>query len=122
MQHELQNMPSSKVPVWFERKFEFTFPVEHYPNLCVRLRGTPARLEEMVRGISREVLVAKLGEKWSVQEHVGHLLDLEQLWAARVDDFLSDRKTLTVADLKPTIMRDNCQRFLLSSAQRDFSC
>lgn len=92
-------MPLSKVPVWFERKFEFTFPVEHYPNLCVRLRGTPARLEEMLRGVSREVLVAKPGEKWSVQEHVGHLLDLEPLWAARVDDFLSDRETLTVADL-----------------------
>ena len=53
----------------------------------------------MVRGISREVLVAKSGETWSLQEHVGHLLDLEPLWAARVDDFLSDRETLTVADL-----------------------
>jgi uncharacterized damage-inducible protein DinB len=92
-------MPLSRVPIWFERKFEFAFPVERYPNLCVRLQGTPARLEEMVRGISREVLVAKPGEKWSVQEHVGHLLDLEPLWTARVDKSLSDRETLTVADL-----------------------
>ena len=28
------------VPVWFERKFDFTFPVELHPNLCARLRGT----------------------------------------------------------------------------------
>jgi len=89
----------SRVPVWFERKFVFTFPVEQYPNLCVRLRGTPVRLEEMFRGVSRDVLLDKPGDKWSAQEHAGHLLDLESLWMARVDDFLADRGTLTVADL-----------------------
>jgi uncharacterized damage-inducible protein DinB len=89
----------SQVPVWFERKFEFTFPVEQYPNLCVRLRGTPARLDEIVRGVSHDVLVEKPGEKWSAQEHAGHLLDLESLWLARVDDFLTGGDTLTVADL-----------------------
>ena len=89
----------SQIPAWFERKFDFTFPVEQYPNLCVRLRGTPARLEEITRGVSREVLIAKTGDKWSAQEHAGHLLDLESLWTARVDDFLTDSQTLTVADL-----------------------
>jgi uncharacterized damage-inducible protein DinB len=89
----------SQVSVWFERKFDFTFPVEQYPNLCVRLRGTPARLEEILRGVSRDVLLCKPGGKWSAQEHAGHLLDLESLWMARVDDFLADRGTLTVADL-----------------------
>jgi hypothetical protein len=89
----------SSVPVWFERKFDFTFPVEQYPNLCVRLRGTPARLEEILRGVSREVLVNKPADKWSAQEHAGHLLDLEPLWAARVDDFLRGGDTLTAADL-----------------------
>jgi hypothetical protein len=89
----------SQVPVWFARKFDFTVPVEHYPNLCVRLRGTPVRLEDMLRGISREVLVSKSGEKWSAQEHAGHLLDLESLWVARVDDFLANRDTLTIADV-----------------------
>ena len=89
----------SQVPVWFERKFVFTFPVEQYPNLCVRLRGAPARLEEIFRGVSRDVLLDKPGDKWSAQEHAGHLLDLESLWMARVDDFLADGATLTVADL-----------------------
>ena len=37
----------SQVPIWFERKFESSFPVELLPNLCARLRGTPARLEEL---------------------------------------------------------------------------
>ena len=89
----------SRVPAWFERKFEFTFPVEQYPNLCVRLRGTPARLEEMLRGVAQQALVRKPGDKWSVQEHAGHLLDLEPLWLARVDDFLREGDTLTAADL-----------------------
>jgi uncharacterized damage-inducible protein DinB len=84
---------------WFDRKFEFGFPPEQHPNLCVRLRGTPARLEEIVRGCSREVLVRKPQEKWSAQEHAGHLLDLEPLWMARVNDFLSSRSELTTADL-----------------------
>jgi uncharacterized damage-inducible protein DinB len=90
---------SSRVPPWFERKFDFTFPVEQYPNLCVRLRGTPVRLEEMLRGLKRDELLRKPGEKWSAQEHAGHLLDLEPLWVGRVDDFLKDTDTLTVADL-----------------------
>ncbi|MBI3477016.1 MAG: DinB family protein [Acidobacteria bacterium] len=88
-----------QAPIWFERKFEFTFPVELLPNLCARLRGTPARIEELVRGASREVLARKPGEKWSAQEHVGHLLDLESLWLARVDDFLTEGAELTAADL-----------------------
>ena len=89
----------SQVARWFERRFEFTFPVEQYPNLCVRLRGTPARLDEILRGAGRDVLIAKQGDKWSVQEHVGHLADLEPLWAARVEDFLVDGDKLTAADL-----------------------
>src|SRR5262252_2945082 len=90
----------SQVPAWFERKFEFAFPVEQYPNLCVRLRGTPVRLEEMVRDVQRSLLIAKPGDKWSAQEHAGHLADLEPLWMARVDDFLKEGgDTLTAADL-----------------------
>jgi len=92
-------MPATNVPAWFDRKFDFTFPVEQYPNLGVRLRGTPARLEEMVRGVPRETLIRKPSGKWSAQEHAGHLLDLEPLWAVRVEDFLRDGTTLTVADL-----------------------
>ncbi|MGO9086798.1 MAG: DinB family protein [Candidatus Sulfotelmatobacter sp.] len=90
----------SRVPAWFERKFEFSFPVDIYPNLAARLRGAPARLEESMRGYSHEILVRKEGEKWSAQEHAGHLLDLEPLWVARVEDFITGGTELTVADLQ----------------------
>ena len=98
-ENNLNNTAVSQIPSWFERKFEFIFPVEHYPILCVRLRGTPARLEEMLHEVSRGALIRKPTNKWSAQEHAGHLLDMESLWMARVDDFLTDQHTLTVADL-----------------------
>ena len=90
----------SQVPRWFERKFEFSFPVELYPNVLARLRGTPARVEEMLRGRSREVLVSKPQGKWSAQEHAGHMADLEPLWLARVGDYVNASAQLTVTDLQ----------------------
>jgi uncharacterized damage-inducible protein DinB len=90
----------TQVPIWFERKFEFSFPVELFPNLCARLRGTPARLEETLRDRPHQILISKVQEKWSAQEHAGHLLDLEPLWLARVEDYVSDAGQLTVADLR----------------------
>jgi uncharacterized damage-inducible protein DinB len=87
--------------VWFDRKFELGLPREAFPDIRERVRGTPARLEERVRGLSREVLTRRSGDAWSVQENVGHLLDLESLWAARMEELLRggvDR--LSVADLQ----------------------
>jgi uncharacterized damage-inducible protein DinB len=89
----------SQVAKWFERKFEFSFPVELYPDLCVRLRGAPARLEEIVRGCPAARMTRAPQGKWSAQEHAGHLLDLEPLWMARVEDYLAGKSQLTVADL-----------------------
>jgi hypothetical protein len=54
----------------------------------------------MIRGCAHEILVHKPQEKWSAQEHAGHLLDLESLWMQRVEDFLRGGTELTAADLK----------------------
>ncbi|HTW57953.1 MAG TPA: DinB family protein [Terriglobales bacterium] len=90
----------SRVSVWFERKFDFSFPLELYPNVLIRLRGAPARLEEMVRDHPAKILIRKENQKWSAQEHAGHLADLEPLWLARLEDFTTGGAELTVADLK----------------------
>src|SRR5690242_537932 len=96
---------SSKAPaaprrVWFERKFALGLPADSFPDLIERIRGTPARLEERVRGIDPATLVRRAGEAWSIQENVGHLGDLESLWAGRLDDFLQGLDRLRVADLQ----------------------
>jgi len=84
---------------WFKRKFSFNLPVEMLPNVVERVRGTPARLEELTRGISPELLTRRDGDKWSIQEQAGHLLDLEELGMNRLDDFEAGRDPLTAADL-----------------------
>jgi hypothetical protein len=47
-----------QVPIWFEGKFEFSSPVELLANLCARLRGTPARFEDVPHGRSHTILIA----------------------------------------------------------------
>lgn len=87
--------------VWFTRKFSFDhLPLWMYPNLVERLRGTPARLEDLTRNVSPELLTRRDGDKWSMQEHAGHLLDLEKLGMDRLDDYEAGRETLRAADLE----------------------
>ena len=84
---------------WFKRQFSFDLPIEMFPNIVERVRGTPARLEELTQDISRELLTRRDGDKWSIQEQAGHLLDLEELGMKRLDDFEAGRDRLAAADL-----------------------
>ncbi|MCH9001990.1 MAG: hypothetical protein IIC02_05390 [Planctomycetes bacterium] len=45
---------------WIDRKFSFDFPASKFPDLLERWRGTPARLEERVSGLSRDVLIRRV--------------------------------------------------------------
>jgi uncharacterized damage-inducible protein DinB len=83
---------------WVERKFSFEFDVRTYPDVVERFRGTPARIDERARGLSREVLTKSDGG-WSIQENVGHLVDLEPLWDGRLADFLDGKTILRAADI-----------------------
>lgn len=85
--------------LWTERAFSFTIPVELFPNVLERVRGTPARLEELLGPLPREVLTRRDGDRWSMQEHAGHLLDLEALELQRMDDYEAGREVLTPADM-----------------------
>lgn len=87
---------------WFDRRFKFDMPVDMYLPVVDRVRGVPARLEELTSGLARDVLTKRDGESWSIQEHVGHLLDLEPLGDGRLDDFEAGLDTLRAADLKNT--------------------
>jgi len=85
---------------WIKRQFSFGLPLGMYPNVVERVRGTPARLEDLTRSLSREMLTRRDGDKWSIQEQVGHLLDLEPLGMGRLDDYEAGRDTLRAADME----------------------
>jgi len=88
-----------KEPNWFERVFDFSFPAEYFPYVVERVRGTPARLEELVASFDPDILTTRLGEEWSIQEHAGHLLDLDELHVGRLDDFDEGKSELRAADV-----------------------
>jgi uncharacterized damage-inducible protein DinB len=85
---------------WFERVFDFSMPISVFPSVLERLRGTPARLEELARAVPAEALTAKRGGAWSAQEHVGHLYDLDELHDARLEDYARGLDALRPADLR----------------------
>lgn len=72
---------------------------DSFPDVLERLRGTPARLEDQLHGQTRDVLVRRLDDRWTIQENVGHLGDLEPLWAGRLEDLLNHENSLRPADL-----------------------
>ena len=85
---------------WFERTFALGLPVSAFPPVLGRLRSAPDRLEQSVRGLAPVVLTRRPGDGWSIQEHAGHLLDLESLWEQRLDDFEAGASLLHPADLE----------------------
>jgi len=85
---------------WFDRKFELGLGAEAAPEILERLRLTPERVAEAVRGLPPEVLTRKPEGKWSIQENVGHLFDLESLWDLRLDDYDAGATELHAADLE----------------------
>jgi len=85
---------------WFDRNFAFDIAIARFPDVIERLRGTPARLAERVESLAPVELTGKPGGVWSIQENVGHLLDLEPLWLARWENFRDHQTALVPADLQ----------------------
>ena len=85
---------------WSERRFDFTFPVDICPELLERLKGTPARVAERLARVAPERLVRRPGRGWSIQEHAGHLADLDEgLFLPRLDEYALGMATLRAADM-----------------------
>lgn len=78
---------------WFQRSFAFALPASRFPNLLERLRGTPARLDERTRDLPAERFTRVQSGRWSAQENVGHLLELEPLWLRRAKQHFAGAST-----------------------------
>ncbi len=97
---------------WTERKFDFGFKKEYLPFMLERIKATTSRIEEMVRNVPEVKLEEKPGEEWSVKEHIGHFIDLEELHQARVEQFKEGLTELRPADManKKTYEADHNKR------------
>jgi uncharacterized damage-inducible protein DinB len=84
---------------WFQRSFDFALPASRFPSLLERFRGTPARLDERTRDMPAERLTRAHPGRWSAQENIGHLLDLEALWLRRAEQYFAADTELAPADL-----------------------
>lgn len=84
---------------WIERKFDFDFPLGIFPCLLERIRFTPLRITKIIEPLDENILINKPNGKWSIKEHIGHLIDVEELWEKRLEQFLFAEKDLIAADM-----------------------
>lgn len=84
---------------WFNRTFPTITDNGQLPSIIERLEGTSLRLEKKVLQFSDEFLITCQDDDWSIQEHAGHLLNLEGLWFSRFTDIMTGNSELTTADL-----------------------
>lgn len=83
-----------RITPWVERKFVFDLPAWMFPHVVERVRGGPARVQDIIRDVPGPSLTRRAGSSWSIQENIGHLLDMEALWAGRLDDLEQKLPTL----------------------------
>jgi hypothetical protein len=97
---------------WTDRKFTFDFPEGWMYNIIERLRGTEIRIIYMINNLPEQDCEFKPDNGWSIKEHIGHLIDLEDLHEGRIDDFLARKDVLRAADMsnKKTYEADHNSR------------
>ena len=83
---------------WFERTFNFDFPIGLFPVIFSRLEGSIFRLYSLLANADEE-FCGSAAQGWSVKQHLGHLIDLEELWWKRLQDYARHADVLSEADL-----------------------
>jgi hypothetical protein len=91
-------MSATRVP-WFEKTFPAGGDAAGWDALLERLRSAPERVRALVEALPRHVLTRRDGPAWSVQEHAGHLWDLEDLHRRRLRDYRAGARELRPAEL-----------------------
>jgi uncharacterized damage-inducible protein DinB len=88
-----------RATAWVERRFPSGSEPGLLPAVLERLRGTPARLEERVAGVSDDRAAQRVSDRWSIAENVGHLVDIDALWRGRIDSLARRDAILAAADM-----------------------
>ena len=85
---------------WFKRSFSPITDNDQLPTIIERLNSMSTRLGYAIFSIESSYYTKKYDtDKWSIQEQVGHLLELEPLWLGRMEDIQKELLFLRTADL-----------------------
>ncbi|NGM65134.1 GNAT family N-acetyltransferase [Sphingobacterium sp. SGR-19] len=84
---------------WFDKTFDFNFDAEQFSDLLECLEENSSRVPELINGIPDLQLNTKRIGKWSIKEHIGHLLILEPLWQRRFSEIKENKIGMSPADL-----------------------
>lgn len=80
------------------RTFNFDFSVTMFPIIISRLHGAYPRIKHIIDNCANEKLTAQYYGKWSIQQEIGHLIDLEELHHGRIFDFQNNAPELRAWD------------------------
>jgi len=84
---------------WSQRVLAYGRPLAEMPVLLERLLGTPARIRALAMHVPVEVLNLRRSGSWSVMEHIGHLVVMQDRMEERLFDHLDMRPRLCTIDL-----------------------
>jgi len=84
---------------WFDKKFKFEFSQSEYGKILNKLLQNPDNISNLVLSVPSDKLSKRVEGRWSIQENIGHLIDLEELHNGRIEDFIAGVETLRPADL-----------------------
>ncbi|MDR2269406.1 MAG: DinB family protein [Sphingobacterium sp.] len=87
---------------WFDRQFDSNTGSEYFDEFLKLLEDFPAVLNRVLKRCPVEVSTRKMGDKWSVNENIGHLILLEDLWRIRFRDIKEGKPDMSTADLSNT--------------------
>ena len=113
---------------WFDKKFQFELSQNEYGLVLSKLNENSEKISNLVSSLPVTILTKRVDNGWSIQENVGHLIDLEELHTGRIDDFIAGKETLRSADLnnkktdEANHNKENINNLLkkLKSAREDF--
>lgn len=98
----MKEVKSQSFVRWFDRQFDSNTGSEYFNEFLQQLDHFPAVLNKLLKSCPIEVSTRKMGDKWSVNENIGHLILLEDLWRIRFRDIKEGKPDMSPADLNNT--------------------
>ena len=86
---------------WFERNLKFGYPKEMLPYFLERLEGSIVRIQTKVKGVDDKILSAKLNNKWSIKQNIGHLAEVDEIANKRLDEMARGISPMSPAVFEP---------------------